>query len=28
LVALYHYALVALGENCTIPDCFWHCYLT
>ncbi len=28
LVAFHDFALVALGENRTIPDCFWHCYLT
>lgn len=28
LVVFHHYALVTLGENRTIPDCFGHCYLT
>ena len=28
LVVFHHYALVALGENRTIPDCFGHCYFT
>jgi hypothetical protein len=26
LVSFNNFALIALSEYCTIPDCFWHRY--